>query len=185
MLLWITESAELYEEPENVIIRKPEEISNIAPNAVSMVLMESSLPTRELMEWAENRRLPTLWWQPNVSVPADHCVVCSTDCDCKDFAFLLGRVCLRDGIVNLQAGELESAILEHSQMVIVPYIRLTEKSNNLQRYSLGYLIQQGVEQSFETFQKNFEQVKRTTAISELYTLLLEEDESDMVWAFRE
>ncbi|PQJ42533.1 hypothetical protein BTO00_10705 [Vibrio campbellii] len=184
MLLWITEYAALYYEPENMIIRTPQVISNIEPNSVSIVLIDSLLPTSELLQWGGNRSLPTLWWQPKVSIPAIHCAVNSYDYDCKNFAFLLGRLLLRNDILNLHCGEIESAILKYSQMVIVPYKKLSAERTHLQKYSLGYFIQKGIKLSLEDFQQKFEWTRRVTAVNELYSLLLAEEGSEILWAFR-
>ncbi|HGS4827099.1 TPA: hypothetical protein ACMDS0_002933 [Vibrio cholerae] len=185
MILWITENAELYAEPENVVIRHPEAIAYIEPNSPSMLLIDVAQPSKALLSWAQERSLPTLWWQPNALVPKRHCVVSAKGCDCKEFAFLLGLVRQREGITNIDCGELESALRQYSRMVVVPYQRLSTEYGKLQKCVSGYLILQGIESTFENLQQKYEKVKTTTAIPELYALLLVEDVNDMIWAFIE
>ncbi|GIB23786.1 hypothetical protein VCSRO43_3160 [Vibrio cholerae] len=106
-------------------------------------------------------------------------------CDCKEFALLLGLVRQREGITNVDCGELESALRQYSRMVVVPYQQLSTEYGELQKCVSGYLILQGIESTFENLQQKYEKIKTTTAIPELYALLLVEDVSDMIWAFIE
>ncbi|PSW04391.1 hypothetical protein [Photobacterium lipolyticum] len=170
MLLWITDTPELFTETENLVIRSPDQLSATSPQGPTFVVIDIRLPQQALINWAVQRKQTTLWWLPAVDIPDPHCGVMAADCSAAEFIPLLSHIYHREGVITLAPGELESALCNNRYARV--FLAPTESGDLIdsQEWSLGYAIHRGLDGSLDDFQLVTDLVRSRFKINTLYCL---------------